>query len=91
MRTVLDRDKGIKYRPVILVCMAVGYTIGSILIAFGLAVLYKIFTGSSTVSQIVYYPFVGIVLLIMGAWVCYGYMSNSSKNRKLDTDSHSLY
>ena len=70
--------------------MVVGYTIGAILMAFGLAILYKIFTGSSSASQIVYYPFVGIVLLIMGAWVGYGYMSNSSKNRKLDADSHSL-
>lgn len=55
--------------------MVVGLVIGSILIAFGIAVLHKIFTGSSTGLQNVYYPFIGILLLIIGAWVCYGYMT----------------
>jgi hypothetical protein len=55
--------------------MVVGLVIGSILIAIGIAVLHKIFTGSSTGLQNVYYPFIGILLLIIGAWVCYGYMA----------------
>jgi hypothetical protein len=55
--------------------MVVGLVIGSILIAFGIAVLHKIFTGSSTGLQNVYHPFIGILLLIIGAWVCYGYMA----------------
>jgi hypothetical protein len=55
--------------------MVVGLVIGSILIAFGIAVLHKIFTGSYTGLQNVYYPFIGILLLIIGAWVCYGYMA----------------
>ena len=55
--------------------MVVAYVIGSILIAFGIAILHKIFSGSSTGLQNVYYPFTGILLLIIGAWVCYGYMA----------------
>ena len=55
--------------------MVVAYVIGSILIAFGIAILHKIFSGSSTDLQNVYYPFTGILLLIIGAWVCYGYMA----------------
>jgi len=39
--------------------MVAGYVIGVILIASGLAVLYKIFSGSSIDLQIIYYPFVG--------------------------------
>jgi hypothetical protein len=70
--------------------MVVGYVIGPILIAFGLVIFYKIFSASSTGSQIVYYPFVGMVLVIMGAWVCYGYASGKSKNLKLDADSPSF-
>ena len=55
--------------------MVVAYVIGSILIAFGIAILHKIFSGSSAGLQNVYYPFTGILLLIIGAWVCYGYMA----------------
>ena len=58
--------------------MVVAYVIGSILIAFGIAILHKIFSGSSTGLQNVYYPFTGILLLIIGAWVCYGYMAAGS-------------
>lgn len=71
--------------------MIVGYTIGAILIVFGLAVLYQIFTGSTTGLQRVSYPTIGIVLLIIGAGVCFGvYTPDKSKNRLLDTDSPSL-
>jgi hypothetical protein len=60
--------------------MIVGYTIGAILIVFGLMFLYQIFTGSTTGLQMVSYPAIGIVLLIIGAGVCYGgYTSAKSK------------
>ena len=58
-----------------IIVMVVGYVIGSILIAFGIAIVHKIFSGSSIGFQNVYYPFTGILLLIIGAWVCYGYMT----------------
>ena len=70
--------------------MVVGYVIGATLIAFGVAVLYKIFSGTSIGFQLVYYPFVGILTLIMGAWVCYGYAYGKSKNLKLDSNSPSV-
>jgi hypothetical protein len=71
--------------------MIVGYTIGAILIVFGLVVLYQIFTGSTTGLQMVSYPTIGIVLLIVGACVCYGvYKPNESKNPISDTDSPSV-
>jgi hypothetical protein len=70
-----------------MIVMVVGYVIGSIFIAFGIAVLHKIFTGSSTGLENVYYPFVGVVLVVMGGWACYGYASGKSKNLELDTDS----
>jgi len=63
--------------------MIVGYTIGAILIAFGLAILYEIFSGTYTAPQIVYYPAVGTVLIIIGAGVCYGaYMSGRSRSNE---------
>ncbi len=66
-----------------IIIMIVGYTIGAILIAFGLAVLYQIFSGSSTGLQNVYYPAVGTVLLIIGAGVCYGgYTPGKSKPKQ---------
>ena len=40
------------------------YIVGAILIAFGIAVLSRI--GSLTSSQIVYYPTVGTILFIIG-------------------------
>ena len=43
--------------------MIIGYTIGAILSAFGIIVLYQIFTGSTTGWQNVSYPTIGIVLL----------------------------
>ena len=70
--------------------MIVGYTIGAIGIVFGLVVLYQIFTGSTRGLQMVSYPTIGIVLLIVGACVCYGvYTPNESKNPISDTDSPS--
>jgi len=76
--------------PVIVIGMVVGYVIGAILIAFGVAVLYEIFSGSSTGLQIVYYPAAGTILLIIGGGVCYGvYESGKSKKRVPDTDSRS--
>lgn len=72
--------------------MIVGYTIGALLIVFGLAILYQIFTGSTTGLQTVSYPPIGIVLLIVGTFVCYGvYTPNESENPTLDTDSPSGY
>jgi hypothetical protein len=69
----------------------VGYVIGAILLAFGLVVLYQIFTGSTTGLQMVSYPTIGIVLLIIGACVCFGvYRPDESKNRILDKDSPSV-
>lgn len=66
-----------------IIIMIVGYTIGAILIAFGLAILYEIFSGTSTGPQIVYYPAVGTVLIIIGAGVCYGgYMSGRSRSKE---------
>jgi hypothetical protein len=68
-----------------------GYTIGAILMAFGLAVLYQIFTATTTGWQNVSYPAIGIVMLIIGACVCYGvYTPDESKNPILDTDSPSV-
>ena len=53
------------------------YIVGAILIAFGIAVLSRI--GSLTSSQIVYYPTVGTILFIIGAALCYAeYTSNKS-------------
>jgi hypothetical protein len=48
------------------------YTIGAILIAFGVIALYQIFTATTTGWQNVSYPAIGIVMLIIGACVCYG-------------------
>ena len=67
----------------------VSYVIGAILLAFGLVVLYQIFTGSITGLQMVSYPTIGIVLLIIGVCVCFGvYGPEESKNRILDTTPH---
>jgi len=77
-----------KDQSFIIIDMVVGYVIGAILIAFGVAVLYKTFSGFSTDLQIVYYPFLGISLLVMGAWVCYGYASGNSKKLELDSNSN---
>ena len=53
------------------------YIVGAILIAFGIAVLSRI--GSLTSSQIVYDPTVGTILFIIGAALCYAeYTSNKS-------------
>jgi hypothetical protein len=69
----------------------VGYTIGAILIAFGVIALYQIFTATTTGWQNVSYPAIGIVMLIIGACVCYGvYTPDESKNPILDTDSSSV-
>ena len=66
--------------------MNVNYIVGAILIAFGIAVLSQI--GSLTSSQMVYYPFVGTSLFIIGTVLCYAeYTSGRSKNLRLDTDS----
>ena len=68
-----------------------GYTIGAILIAFGVIALYQIFTATTTGWQNVSYPAIGIVMLIFGACVCYGvYTPDVSKNPILDTDSPSV-
>ena len=70
--------------------MIIGYTIGAILSAFGIIVLHQIFTGSTTGWQNVSYPTIGIVLLIVGAFVCYGvYMPDESENPR-DTDPPSV-
>jgi uncharacterized membrane protein HdeD (DUF308 family) len=67
------------------------YTIGAILIAFGVIALYQIFTATTTAWQNVSYPAIGIVMLIIGACVCYGvYTHDESKNPILDTDSPSV-
>ena len=69
----------------------VGYTIGAIIIAFGVITLYQIFTATTTGWQNVSYPAIGIVMLIIGACVCYGvYNPDESKNPILDTDSPSV-
>jgi hypothetical protein len=71
--------------------MIVGYTIGAVIIVFGLAILYQIFTGSTTGLQMVSYPTIGIVLLIVGIFVCYGvYTPNESESPILDTNSPSV-
>ena len=62
------------------------YIVGAILISFGIAVLSQ--TGSLTSSQMVYYPFAGASLFIIGTVLCYvEYTSDKSKNLRLDTDS----
>ena len=45
------------------------YIVGAILIVFGIAVLSQ--TGLLTSSQMVYYPFVGTSLFIIGVVLCY--------------------
>ena len=66
--------------------MNANYIVGAILIAFGIAVLSQI--GSLTSSQMVYYPFVGTCLFVIGTVLCYvEYTSDKSKNLRLDTDS----
>ena len=68
-----------------------GYTIGAILIAFGVIAFYQIFTATTTGWQNVSYPAIGIVMLIIGACVCYGvYTPDESKNPILDTNSPSV-
>ena len=68
-----------------------GYTIGAILIAFGVIALYQIFIATTTGWQNVSYPAIGIVMLIIGACVCYGvYTPDESKNPILDTNSPSV-
>ena len=68
-----------------------GYTIGAILIAFGVIALYQIFTATTTGWQNVSYPAIGIVMLIIGSCVCYGvYTPDESKNPILDIDSPSV-
>jgi hypothetical protein len=49
--------------------MNVIYIVAAILIAFGIAVLSQ--TGLLTSSQLVYYPFVGTSLFIIGVVLCY--------------------
>ncbi|MGB8153594.1 MAG: hypothetical protein WCF97_06730 [Nitrososphaeraceae archaeon] len=65
------------------------YILGAVLIAFGIAVLSQ--TGLLTSSQMVYYPFVGTSLFIIGAVLYYvEYTSGRYKNLRLDTDSPSI-
>ena len=64
------------------------YIVGAILIVFGIAVLSQ--TGMLTSSQMVYYPFVGTSLFIIGVVLCYVEYSGRSKNLRLDTDSPSV-
>ncbi|MGA7977401.1 MAG: hypothetical protein WB975_09210 [Nitrososphaeraceae archaeon] len=69
--------------------MNANYIVGAILIALGIAVLSQ--TGLLTSSQMVYYPFVGASLSIIGTMLCYvEYTSDKSKNLRLDTDSPSV-
>jgi len=69
----------------------VGYTIGAILIVFGVIALYQIFTATTTGWQNVSYSAIAIVMLIIGACICYGvYTPDESKNPILDTDSPSV-
>ena len=69
--------------------MNANYIVGAILIAFGIAVLSQ--TGLLTSSQMVYYPFVGTSLFIIGTVLCYvEYTSGRYKNLRLDTDSPSV-
>ena len=69
--------------------MNANYIVGAILIALGIAVLSQ--TGLLTSSQMVYYPFVGTSLFIIGVVLCYvEYTSDKSKNLRLDTDSPSV-
>jgi hypothetical protein len=69
----------------------VGYTIGAILIAFGVIDLYQIFTATTTGWQNLSYAAIAIVMLIIGACICYGvYTPDESKNPILDTDSPSV-
>ena len=65
------------------------YILGTILVALGIAVLSQ--TGLLTSSQVVYYPFVGTSLFIIGIVLCYvEFTSSRSKNLRLDTDSPSV-
>ena len=72
--------------------MNANYIVGAILIALGIAVLSQ--TGLLTSSQMVYYPFVGTSLFIIGAVLYYvEYTSGRYKNprlERLDTDSPSV-
>ena len=69
--------------------MNVIYVVAAILIAFGIAVLSQ--TRLLTSSQMVYYPFIGTSLFIIGVVLCYvEYTSGRSKNLRFDTDSPSV-